>query len=373
MQKQLRNGRAAIFASYAGTVIGERLEVGAGKAYATLAAAMAYIAGKSWASSPALSGTVTSTASSASITGNGLSAVSPNDYLLVGGTYWAVKSIESNTAATLWHGAQSSASAQPATIKKLSQFTIVLYENQTIATATFPEGVSVLIVGISSNIRLIASGTLIIATTFKLEITHLTTDSVTSFILFGSIGAGRGIISIHDITNIGYPSGGSLAFVACASLTIKNIVGASYRVSVQTDYLLVDNVQNNSQDVNDVFLASQVLGTDNGHPFTFNNVRSFVYANATSGQDTGCEINGIPATKVINFTGCWFVSYASNIQAYPMWQSNSGGNYTYTNCIIDAFNSTFDLYDRRAGVGSATYNNTTRLAGGALRITTTLS
>lgn len=364
----------ASYSVFSGMRSGELLTVGSGKQFSTLSLAMDYIATKTWASSGSFAGTVTAIAGSSSVTGTGFSSLTDNDYLNVGADWWAIKSIESNVAATLWHGAQANVSGSAATRYTTNPFTVEVFDNQDIPTKTIPLGINFQLIGRHGGIELNTAGAITIpyhgvvsASNFKLL------NPNTNPIFVNGFSLGRAIVEVSDITVFGSVASSTALQIGCAALTLRNISGHQIRTNITCDYLNVDNVHNITWNTSDVSLVAATFGsTDKGHPYVWNNSRYIAQGQTVAGQNAAIEINAVPAGKIVNVTNSLLLSYSTQIAgsaaAQPFWSPVGGAVVTITNSKVDALANAYEVYDRTTGAGgSLTYNSTTRLNGAALR------
>lgn len=357
------------FSSHRGTV----LSVGSGKQYSTITDALEYIATQTWASGQELSGTITTETGSASATGSGFSSLEENNYLLVGAKYEPVKSIESDSAITLWSGAQDTVADSAAMIYELKQFTLELYDDQTITNVNLPNGVDVLIVGHTPNIVLTETGDPIgLAYYCKLEITHITinlTSSGEAGVFFGGHSLGRGIIHIHDLEVSSNNTGSSLSAGAFgSSIIVERVHGHCIRFNVGGDYIYLDGFNVNTSSTSDHFLFANTLGTDYGHPVTIKNHVSISTGQVIAGQSAGFEFNVFPPSKVFNLDNVVALAYHTttpidNFAAQALWTPSSG-TVNISNSIIDCINNTTDVLSRGATVNIV---SSTRSDGSAIR------
>ena len=369
-QRKFNKGKAATFPVFSGSRIGEVLEVGADKEYITVDAAFDYIATKTFANSSNFSGTVTATAGSASITGTGFNSISADNYLQVGANYWAIKSIESDNNATLWHGAQATVSGSLATYKVLQEFTFEIFGDQTVTAKTLPSGVSVLIVGNSAKHKLIFSAGITISAQFKLEITNLRfVLNISSGAILGGFAVGRGILHLHDFDLTSDEPDNILMAVGLASYIEDNVIIHGARRTISTDYLLINSSLLSADGVSDHILMQQNIVTDIGHPYTVNNYKSHSFNDSVvSGQSSGFEINGTQPGKIVDVNDSTLIALHSTAPALPnaaqiVW-GDAGAILNFTDCIIDCVNNIYEIQARGATINLV---RTTRSDGSAVR------
>lgn len=362
MLNELSEGLPAHFEPYSGTIRGELLEVGGGKDYATIDLALDYVIGKTWASSTALDGEVTTTQGSATFTGAGLTQIAGDNYILVNSKYLAVKSIESDSSGTLWHGAPDNNSGVAVTIYVLNEFTIKCFEDQTSTAKTLPDGVAVLIVGDLPKYKLNISDSLTIADYCRLEIDYLRVNITTAFAVVGAFGTGRGIVKIGDVYSEAEDVGYAFVVAHMASFTMDNVRGCR-RMNVGADYIAVIDADNYTSTTEDHFLIAQVESTDSGHPYTFDNYHQLSSGEVSIGQSSGIEFNAVPVGKVLNIINSEIVALGSIADAEVIYREVNG-TINITDSILDNLNS---LYEIREGGATVNIIRSTRLDGSAIR------
>lgn len=338
----------------------EILTVGSGRGFATLALAIAYIADGGFASANEHVGAITTTAGSATVTGSGFLNVNANDYLYCNGYWMPVKSVESDASLTLWAGAQASFTAT-ATRFVLQRYTIELFDNYTMETATLPDGADILIVGHTSDvvISMHASRALINTTTeaVAVEVTHciafVPADSGGSGLIFGGQGVSRGIFNIHDIyCKSDVPGGALFANLFGAAVTLERINGLDARLNIGGDYMHISGNTISTYSTSDHFLFAQGFTTDAGHPLTVSNCTSISHGAVIGGQSAGLEFNALPAGKVVNVSDSVLIADTAttpvgSFNAQVLWTTATAGAITnVTNCIMDNRNQTSDIISR---------------------------
>lgn len=363
-----RSGIPALFSAFSGNRLGETLRVGSGQTYATLSDVLDFLSTQT-ATTSALVGSVSASAGSVSVSGSGFSTITADDFLYVGSDYWAVRSVESDSALTLWHGAQTTVSGAAATHIVPGKFTVELMENQTVPSGkSLPNGVSILIVGSQESVSIQGANSITMPRYGYLELTHctlrLSAGSVGLFV--GQFGTGRGIVNLHDFSIANDANDSPLITGAMASYTLRNVRGHSYRQNISADYALLENSSLSTNGLSDHLLLNTVFSTDIGYHFTLSGFTSLSTGTPSSDQDTGLEINA--GGKITDATNCIFISWNSSTPTgsqygQPLWGPTTG-TLNMTDCIVDAPNN---LYDVLARGGVLNLVRTTRLDGSALR------
>lgn len=361
-----------------------RLEVGSGRAYTTLDAAMSALSGVTWKSNAAITGTVAVTSGSGAVTGTGttfLSQVAPNDYLLVGANYEPVKSIESNTALTLWSGSRATASGVGASAYKLNPYEIRIHGGVQLTTSpSLPTGLDLSIVGapttaptwntISNNIALP------VGHCGRLKVSDLTQAGAMPYaglMVFGGVN-GRGLFEFERLS----VSTGLLSILLGASaVTLQDISGTNIRFNGTSDYALFKDITNTTTDINDIFLYAATVATDIAHPIEF--VRCNLNNNGQTfrGQNGGFEYNGIPPGKIVNFRNCKWLqpNKIADIvdSAIPCLVFTSNGNgygtYNFYDSILDSSGGLlYEINNSHGAFPASTINfiRTTRADGVSL-------
>lgn len=360
-----------------------RLEVGSGKAYTTLSSALAALSGVTWKSSAAITGTVAATSGSAAVAGTGttfLSQVAINDYLLIGSNYEPVKSIESNTALTLWSGSRATASGVGATCYKLNPYEIRIYGGVALTTIpTLPIGLDLRITGApytSPTWNEAASRYITLPSGHcgRLSVSDMTLSGDSTYlgaVAAGGIATGRGIFEFKRLTANGVVIGSPLHGSA---LTLQDISATNMRFNGASDYALFTDITHTTTDPNDVFLYSNYVLTDIAHPLEFVRYDLNNHSVTTRGQDGGWEYNAIPVGKIVNFRNCdWFqtktpAGIVDSATPCLIFTSNGTGSGTYNfyDCILDSSGGLpYEINNHHGANPASTINfiRTTRVDG----------
>lgn len=363
-----------------------RLTVGIGKAYSSIDAALAALSAITWQDSAAGTGTVGVTAGSAAVTGSGtsfLSEVRANDYIVVGANTEPVKSVESDTALTLWSGSRATAAGSAFTVRRPDPYEIKLYgAHQITQAAILPIGIDLRIVGAPGTAAELLSTAspsqdinILLATGFcgRVAITDLLLsgdNTSTDTILAGAFGSGRGICEMRRLRQEYV----SAMYANWAAVTMQDMTCINARWSPGADYLLVEDVSNHTLSApnqpNDQLLMYSPFPTDTGHSVEINR---FVVQNdgvTAPGQNGGWEYNGVPAGKVVNVRNSRLVQTNTPSGGGGLWWPVNGGGqgtHNFYDCIIHSELMDYDINNHQEGM-DINLHRCTRLDGSAVRL-----
>lgn len=384
-------GKAAKFNTFSDAILGEHLTVGASGEYADIDAALVYAKAHTWESTPAMSGTASTTQGSELVVGVGtsfLSETSANNFITIDGNIQAVRDVQDDTHLRLWHGAMTTISGSEITAKNQSYFTIEFLENSEVGAAhTMPDGVGLKIVARTENLALIINSYSILSSTYNyIEITHcrILLDGVMPVLNnapFGAGGASRSTFNIHGITYRNNGDGSEISFMLYgASITLDNVGGDNIRCLLQSDYLYA-NLFTVNKTIEDVIL----FDTFNTYDIAYEHELVGLGANKESANvdSTGSmfEINVSVAGKVSNVrdSNIYFIPLAevtaiNNETTIPMYGAAAEAGHTLN--IIDSIihtedfpGSTKDWYEiyKRAGTINIV-GTTSRADGSSVRV-----
>ena len=342
-----------------------------------------------------MTGTIGVTAGSAVAIGVGtawLTEIKPNDYLTIGGYTEPVKSVESNTALTLWSGSRQTISGSAATIKQLSKYRIKLFgQHQVSADFTVPIGVDLSVVGAPTTGAGIvhtpyASGA---AKRFVLPANHCGkllfqglsntgNYTYTDSLVVGALVSGRGIIEIAECNFIGAST--TLA-TQCAAFTFRDLDLNNSRWYMATDYSFFEDVYQYGDGggvVSDWGFYATIGGfiaTDTGHEIIWNRVTIHNDTPVISStMNGGFEHNGCPAGKTHRFSNCEAImtgreGVAGSTSIFLLWHgTTNNGDYYFTDCVVDSPNLTSDIWNESVSQKAATVVRTYRQDGSATRV-----
>jgi hypothetical protein len=346
--------------------------------YATLQDAFdAGVVGQTWASSDALTGTMSCTTGSEIITGVGtsfLSEVATDNLLVLDGENYMVRDVASNTSLRLWSGASKVSNGETGTIKQHTGVTILTSSDDNALAGIVPDGVSLQIVGTDISNR----WTAVIATTFviedlaNIEIHNMSLHTVAgaaALILSDNWGVGGTSRSVLRLTQLQCMSEGQWAFVLFqgSAAIIADVTAKKIKCNFICDYLTMDNVSTQNAIDDDVILMaipSARTTMDIAYP---HEVTNFIITKTDGGGDNfngGLEWNQWAASKVANVRDSVIIN--TNVAAvaspsHPVF-TPTVGTVNFYDSIIDSDSGTVEEIKGRG----ATINfnsSTTKLDG----------